>query len=59
MNSIVIFCKGFLDTQPLFGYMTLLKPVAAFKGQSANALIGENKLPSLSFEHHVTVELTW
>ncbi len=56
---MVKFGKSFLDTQPLFGYITLLKLVAAFKGQSVNALIGENKRLSLSFEHHVTVELTW
>lgn len=56
---MVNICYGFLDNQPLFGYITLLKPVTAFKGQSVNALIGKNKLLSLRFEHHVTVELTW
>lgn len=53
-NTMVNFCKGFLDTQPLFN----CKTSDCFQGP-VNALIVKNKLLCLSFVHHVTVELTW
>ncbi len=49
--------KSVLDTAFIWLYNTI--ETSSCKGQSVNALIAENTLLSLSFEHHVIVELTW